>query len=273
MNRFAKLCRILTEAVRNPRSLGRVLDAEQEMKSYVVRRYGLPRGLPTLEIRDLFPDFSETVRPYSFLEGTSLPIDIALLRALARRVPHCRYFEIGLWRGESAANVAQVADECVALSLSPEDMRSRGLPEAFVRAHGVFTQGLPNVRLVEHDSRTFNYAALGGTFDLVFVDGDHAYEAVKADTRNVFGLLRDERSVIVWHDYGRTTETVRWSVLAGILDGSDESVHGNLYHVSNTLCAVYIRGGFSAAPQEFPRTPGTVFDVRLSAHRWPGDES
>jgi hypothetical protein len=85
---------------------------------------------------------------------------------------------------------------------------------------------------------------LNKKFDLVFIDGDHHYEMVKNDTEKVLRYLAHERTIVVWHDYARNPETVRWEVLAGILSGCQPGLHQNIYHVAHTLCAVYIPGLF-----------------------------
>jgi hypothetical protein len=267
LSKLGTLSRVGRTLFQDPRKLRRVLDAEQETRDYVSRKYRLATGLPQVNILDLLPTLDETVAPYSVLEGTSPTIDIALLKGLARRFPDCRYFEIGAWRGESLANVATVAEHCVSLSLSDDEMRSRGLSEDFIRNSRFFCTDLPNVRFEGHDSLTFDYSPHRGKFDLVFVDGDHAYASVRTDTANAFELIKDSGSVIVWHDYGLTPETVRWSVLAGILDGSPEKHRGNLYHVSNTMCAIYTAESFSARYSEFPQLPDKRFAVRITATR------
>src|SRR5438552_3056351 len=88
------------------------------LKDRVDRNYDLGLGLNTIDLLDLFPDFEEEVAPYTYLEGGSTAIDLALLKALAKTFQQCCYFEIGAWRGESVANVASVAKECISLSLS-----------------------------------------------------------------------------------------------------------------------------------------------------------
>ena len=74
---------------------------------------------------------------------------------------------------------------------------------------------------------TFDFADYYGKYDMVFIDGDHHYDSVKKDTETAFKLLKDNRSIIVWHDYGLDPETIRWDVLAAILDGSFESFYAN----------------------------------------------
>src|SRR5437867_1939759 len=99
---------------------------QQGLRDKVLRNYGIRDGLPTIDVLDLVPDLEETIAPFSFLEGGSPAIDLAVLKALAKRYAECRYFEIGTWRGESVANVASVAKECISLSFSDQEMQQRG---------------------------------------------------------------------------------------------------------------------------------------------------
>ena len=222
--------------------------------------------LPTIDLLDLCPDFSVTVEPYSFLDGAATILDIALLNALAQKQPNCRYLEIGTWRGESVANVSRFADKCVSISLSAIEMRDGGLGEDFICAHRFFSEGLENVEHIGHNSHNFDYSSLG-KFDLIFVDGDHHPQSVKTDTENVFKLLKDENSIIVWHDYGAKVETINRGVLAGILEGCPPENKKHLYHVSNTLCAIFIRSDFDTTYTRFPSKPTKEFVVSISAKR------
>jgi hypothetical protein len=269
--KIVKLARLLKAVCRHPVAFAEfsVAFGDHSLSEYVARTHGLRNGLPTLDLLDLFPDFSEHVTPYAFLEGGSTPIDLALLKALARRYERCRYFEIGAWRGESAANVASVAAECVSLSWSDAEIRRAGWGERYVAVARVFSRDLPNVVQIGHDSKTFDYAPYHGTCDLVFIDGDHSYDGVRSDTEHAFRLLRDDRSVIVWHDYVRSSSLdVEWGVLAGLLDGAPAGAAKHLYHVSNTLCAAYIKGAFRTVPAIVPAVPDKAFDVGIAARKW-----
>lgn len=240
---------------------------QQEIKkAYLLKKYGFCQ-LPTIDLIDLFPDFSETVNNYTYLEGTSLVTDIALLKALARKYNNCNYLEIGSWRGESLSNVAEVAKKCVSITLSPTEMKALDFGEEFIDAHGIFSKHLDNVTKIEHNSQTFDFSKLGEKFDLVFVDGDHSYEGVKTDTEKVLGLLKDNSSVVVWHDYGSYTERPNYITLAGILDGLPVSEHKYLYHVSNTICAVLIRKEYKSYISKFPTMPNKSFSIHLQTKK------
>jgi len=240
MNKISKAFRALGLIIRKPYLLNLIIDDERVKQKFVARKYKLPDGLPTVDITDFVPA-EEEIFPYSFLEGSSLPTDFALLRAICRINKVEDYLEIGTWRGESVANVAPLVKNCFSINLSDEDMRKTGLDEAYIGMHRFFSKDLPNVTHIQANSMTFDFASLNKKFDLIFLDGDHHAEAVASDTKNAFRLLKDENSVIVWHDYGMTTETPRFSVLSGILDGCPDDCIKHLYHVSNTLCAIYSR--------------------------------
>lgn len=273
---LAALGYLLRKPVKALKAIHRDRFAPRYWEAYVAERYAtspaLAKGLPQVDILDLFPEFEETVTPFAMLEASATPMDVALLKQLARRFEHCDYLEIGRWRAESLVNVASVARSAVSLSLSPEQMRETGFDRTMIGQDGFFINRMaatPNIECINCDTQTFDFASLGRKFDLIFVDGDHHSAAVRHDTRNVFNLLRDERSVIVWHDYAESPERVRWPVYAGILDGCPEELRGNLCHVSNTLCALFTREPLNTRHRSFAMTPQACFEVSLRGHRLP----
>jgi len=258
---------ILMKAIGHLKSskfLGRLLENEEYRKNHVIDTYHLSNGLPTIDLLELFPSFEETIEPYCYLEGSSSTLDIGILKAMARKYTPCSYLEIGSWRGVSIANVSEVADRCFSISLSDQELKEMGYGEPFIKNNFLFSKGIGNITHIAHNSHTFDFSTLEERFDIIFIDGDHRYEGVKIDTMNAFELLRDESSVIIWHDYGTSPEQVRWSVLAGILDGCPEGKRDHLYHISNSLCAIYIKGEFNTYNQQFPGIPNKTFCVRIS---------
>ena len=269
MSRFSKTLRGLASLVRNPWLLNHVLAADedrwQQQTLAHTARHLTPQGLPAVPLAHFLPAGAagHVVRPFAFREGGSLPTDLLLLRALAGRVPNCRYFEIGTWRGESAANVAEVAAEVHTLNLSAEEMRTLGLSERYIELHGFFSRALPNVQHLHGNSATFDLAGLRQQFDMVFIDGDHRYEAVRTDTRRVFEHLVGPETVVVWHDASRQPGEPRWEVLAGILDGLPAAAAGQLVQVENTLCALYSPRPLPARTPNPLQDPETWFEVTL----------
>jgi predicted O-methyltransferase YrrM len=228
--------------------------------------------LPTIDICELLPKFGESISNYTYLDGTSLVIDIMLLKSLARGFRNCAYLEIGSWRGESISNIYEVTGDCTSVTLSETEMKNKGISDEFIKAHGMFTRNLKGLKTIGQDSGKFDFSSLDKKFDLIFIDGDHSYEGVLNDTVKTFPIRKNSDSIIVWHDYGSSTELVRHSVLAAILDGIPREYHRNLYHVSNTLCAVYIENkAFNTYYTKFPSIPDKVFSISLAAKKLTPD--
>ncbi len=265
MNKLQKGLRALKLIAKHPYLLNHVLESEDVYHEAFVRQYELPDGLPLLRLEELSPDLEVTVSPYAYLSGATMPIDIALLRVLARRQHAQTYFEIGTWRGESVANVADEVPECVTLNLPREEIVALSGSERYADAHAFFSRRLNNVTHLHGNSQTFDFTPHLGRYDLVFIDGDHHYEAVKKDTETAFRLLRDEKSVVVWHDYGYDPETIRWSVLAAIWEGTPAEKRPHLYHVANTMCAVYLPESLPVGTLIPHATPDHFYQVTLKS--------
>ncbi|MEE4176655.1 MAG: class I SAM-dependent methyltransferase [Bacteroides sp.] len=266
MYKIQKALTGLWQIIKNPWLLNHVLDEEVYWRKRVVKQYGFENGLPVIALEDLFPGFDETVTPYAFLDGSCLPTDLALLRALARKYKVGSYLEIGTWRGESVANVAPLVSEAVTINLPDNEMRAMGMTEEYIGLHRLFSKNLANVTHLQANSLGFDFSSLKKAFDMIFVDGDHHYEAVRSDSGQILKALNQDTGIVVWHDYARNPEQTRWSVLAGIIDGLPKEMHQHLYHVSNTMCAVYLPG----LSPEIPRRslnpnvhPGKYFELRL----------
>ena len=222
--------------------------------------------LPTIDLLDLFDgSFEVELNKYTYLENTSSVPDLALLKELAKRKNDCDYFEIGSLRGESLFNVSEVAKSVTSLTLSQEQMKQFNFKPSLLKSANFFNPEIKNLTLIEDNSLTYDFSKLG-KFDLIFIDGDHTYDGVRSDTANVFKHLIKEDSIIVWHDYTYYPETVRHEVLAGILDGIPATHHKNLYHVSNTMCAIYSANpNLKSTMLTFPTVPNKVFKVKVEA--------
>lgn len=266
MSKTSRAFKALGTILRKPFLLNLITDSEEEKKAYVTKKYEMPHGLPTVDI-SLFIESKEEITPYSYLDGTSIPTDFALLKGICRKNNVEDYLEIGTWRGESVANVSSLVKNCYSLNLPDNDLRSSGFDEDYINMQRFFSKNLPNVTHLQADSQTFDFSLLNKKFDLIFIDGDHHTEVIASDTRNAFSLLKNDNSIIVWHDYGTGTETPRFNVLAGILDGCPQEKRKNLYHVSNTLCAVYISKEVISSFVLPNKKPDKFFSVSLNIHK------
>jgi len=233
-----------------------------------LEKYSLSQ-LPTLDIMDLIPDFSGSIHSYTFLNGGSLPTIVLMLKCLAQRFRDCSYLELGSFRGETIANVADVAKECTSVTLSQQEMTAMGFHEGFLKLDRIFSINKPNITYHLHNTLTFDFSSLNKKFDLISIDADNSYSSILQDTQSVFRLLKNENSIIVWHNYSTDVENggVRQDVLAGILDGTPPEYRGNLYHVSNTICAIFVRGDYPSSFVTPMSYPTKAFNVSMEGIR------
>ncbi len=236
---------------------------EADKKYEAIKKYQLKDGLPFIDLNELVPNLNEEIVNYTYLDGTSLAIDIAFIKAMCRKYNDCNYLEIGSWRGESLVNIAQVAKQCTSISLSKEEIIAMGGGERAANLQRLFTDDIKNIKHIEHNSLTFDFGSLNEKFDIIFVDGDHTYTGVNADTKNAFKLLKDENSVIIWHDCGTNCENMRYEVLAAILDGCPPEERKYIYRVSNTLCGIYTKQKINSSIMTSPQIPNKTFTVNI----------
>lgn len=262
IEKISKLLSALMIIIREPVKLNLLLNDNDRFKKMVDKNHGDLNIFPVVSLADLI-SFPIDVNPFAFLDGGSTPPDLALLKGLALKTSNCDYLEIGSWRGESLANVAPFARECYAINLSDEEMKNMGLSQDSIDQHFFFSSGISNIKIIKENSFKFNFSGLNKKFDIIFLDGDHSYHAVKNDTEKTFPLLKNENSVIVWHDAARYYEQPRYEVIAGILDGLPEKERKFVYFVENTLCAIYTRQPLKTFTRKGPYKPRHFYKVGL----------
>ncbi len=238
-------------------------DAKQK-----VLKAGWGKGLPQIDLLEFIPHLNETIEPATLLYGTSMPIDFILFKSIVKQYNGaCDFFEIGTWRGESMAVVAPYCNSVTSLSLGNKEMEALGWGGNFISMQRMFSKDLKNATHIEGNSRTFDFNSIRKKFDVIFVDGDHSYEGVKSDTRNVLPLLKNENSIIIWHDYVSNYEHIDYEVFAGILDGVTEEERKHIYHISNTYCAIYTKKVYPTHTFAYPTIPDKKFSITIKGER------
>jgi hypothetical protein len=261
MTKIGKALKAFALILTKPFLLNLVLDYEDNFRKKVLAIYKL-EGLKKIPF-DFFLREINSVEPVSFLEGGSMVTDYLLLAAVSKKLQKPVCFEIGTWRGESTLNIARFAKHVYTLNLSPVELKKQGADNIYADMQGSLCKGVENITQLWGNSRTFNFDQYEGMCDMVFIDGDHHYENIVNDTRIAFHLLRNEESIIIWHDYGQGTETVRWEALLAIMDGTPKEKRKHLYSVNNTLSAIYFPYPVESFTATFPQKAETLYKVTV----------
>jgi methyltransferase family protein len=225
-------------------------------------------ALPLIRFGALVGTEAFRLSHYTFAPWSTSPIEHALIQGIARRCKPCHFLEIGSLRGELLANLNGLVESSISLSLSKDDMVKRGYPKTVVDTNLLYENEVENLSVIYADSREYDFSKLPPPpRNLIFIDGDHAYEMVRHDTKNVLSVCAKE-SVIVWHDYALGDHmTINWPVFAGILDGLPRTAWSRLFHVNNTACAVLLPRTWSVRVHENPFRPETTFSLSIFANQ------
>lgn len=174
---------------------------------------------PRVALTRLFPgiEATEVTVLRAFDRGSEAALtatEITTLGAITRHRQPQSILEIGTFEGNTTLNLAANAppDARVTTVDLPPDWNGElamGVPDFMVNVTARSTVGRQfagteysqGINQVFADSATLDWGELPGPFDLIFIDGCHFYDYVRADTE---GALRSVASdgVIIWHDYG-----------------------------------------------------------------------
>ncbi|MBL7931686.1 MAG: class I SAM-dependent methyltransferase [Bacteroidia bacterium] len=263
MNKFKKLIKAIGLLLKQPSLINLIVEYDENYHTLVTRKYGIETGLKKINF-DEFLQLEDTLDQYSFLDGGSIVTDYLLLKALSKKLNRPDCFEIGTWRGESALSMAKYANKVFTLNLSKEELLSLGFSEEYANLQGVLCNRADNITQLWGNTFTYDFSPYKNKFDLIFVDGDHKYKSVVNDTKIAVQIMKNKNSVIVWHDYGFGTETTRWEVLLGILEGLPKEMHRHLYSVNNTLCAIYYPFPVESKLMSYPQSPDKLYKIKIS---------
>lgn len=173
--------------------------------------------------------------------------ELFILVELLQKYQPTTCFEIGTYDGRTALNMAaNTPDHAVVYTLDlpreqidstifpldPLDLKVVKKETSGARYRG--TQWEDKIQQLYGDSATFDYTPYQGKIDFVFVDGSHTYDYVLSDSLTAMTLLRNEKGIILWHDYPNI-----YTVLKAInyLQATDPRFAG-IRHIKGTRFAV-----------------------------------
>lgn len=204
---------------------GEVLDSQDRSKPCPV--------LGSREVKDVFPVAQDITIHGRFHDGTSLGThsmrELAALAAAVKYIDPERIFEIGTHVGRTSRMMllnAKPSCHLYTLDLPPEKCQHE--PGRDLKG----TSEMSRTTFLSGDSKTFDFTPWKGKCDLVWVDGSHEYDYVKADSENAFSIV-SEGGLVLWHDY-RHTHT--WDGVTRYLRELKKSRPG-LFHLNGTTIA------------------------------------
>jgi predicted O-methyltransferase YrrM len=211
-----------------------------------------PTRLPQAGWRELFPD-----RPIALAHAHKKPGDVnlaelaVLATAAAAIMGGEEIVEIGTFDGRTTLNLAinspahlavftldLPAEASAKFTLAPGERAFVEKPRSGRHFHDATAElAAPARRITQMfgDSATFDWSPHFGRAGLVFVDGSHAYDYVKADTDTAARLVAN-KGVVIWHDYGV------WDGVTRALEDIEASRQLGLRHVRGTSLVVWKAG-------------------------------
>lgn len=169
--------------------------------------------LPKLSLARLFPDFDSvpvTINEVPLGPWSSPLADIVMLMKVVGCARPMRMMEVGSYRGFTARMMVKHAPEGSTLVTVDREA-----------GHGQAYRGQPEEAHIDRRVCEITREAFAGdapgSYDLIFLDADHAYAAVRRDTEILLPLIKPD-GYFIWHDYGN------WGKFSG-KNGVPEYLH------------------------------------------------
>ncbi len=183
--------------------------------------------LPRVHLTQIFPGIEmvnvNLVNLYRRKIGLSMDAgEVMTLCAIERYIGARNIVEIGTYDGNTALNLAANLPEdggCVTTIDLPKNWDRKFLYDVpnnhwnvtdrnGIGAQFQGTRYESRIRQVLGDSAGVDWKELNAPFDMIFIDGCHFCDYVRADTKNALKNIRPG-GVIVWHDYGDIKDVSR----------------------------------------------------------------
>lgn len=255
------------------------LNSQNRIKAYVsglvnddklegiLNKYKI-HALPQVDVNDFFASLGETITPVinvkaDFTGGISPVNDYYMLCRIARAIKAEQYFEIGTWLGLSAYNLHLNSKDTGVYTLDiPPDHEEIELYKIPEEVFGFYSKHIQSIHHLRADSKLFNYKPYSKSFDLVFIDGNHSFDYVINDSKIALELIKDEHSIIAWHDYILCGE-INKNVLCGILESIPAEEHKHIVHLYQSNIALY-SGTFDFPKKYFDQWKIPLHNYNLS---------
>ena len=186
---------------------------------------GATAGFPGVHLTQIFPGIESVsvnlINLYHRKIGLSVDAaEVMTLCAIERFIGARNVVEIGTYDGNTTLNLANLPGEGRVTTIDlPQNWDRKFLYDVpnhhwnvtdrnriGIQFHG--TQYESRIQQVLGDSAGVDWQALRPPFDLIFIDGCHFRDYVKADTENALRNIRPG-GVVVWHDYGDIKDVSR----------------------------------------------------------------
>lgn len=177
------------------------------------------------------------LKELTFIAGGSGVLDYMFLKQIALISGSKEYMEVGTYIGESINILTDCCNKLYSVTLPEESLENY-----FVQSKNADYQGRlsHNEKIIHYytDSKVFDFSKHADSVDLYFIDGDHSYQGVYSDTKNIFSN-RKEQSIVVWHDFKLGQNEYRAEVIKAVYDALGKDFD-NVYVTNNNVCGIYI---------------------------------
>ena len=191
----------------------------------------------------------------STISGGVSITELATISFIVRYLEPKTIFEIGTLDGRTTLNLAiNSIEDCqiYTFDLPLEERKNYYLkrleeikvwpmdePPPFLSTVGGCFQNhskASKIKQLYGNTKTFDFSHFYNKIDFIFIDANHEYEYVKADSQIAMKMLSD-KGIIIWHDYPNVM-----GVTAYLDEISKEGMP--IYHLWDTRLALYKRQGF-----------------------------
>lgn len=206
----------------------------------------------------------------TFLAGGSGVLDYIFLKTIAKISKAKEYLEIGTYIGESINNLTDCCEKLYSVTADVGAKYSMRESCKYYRIPDFSERLTYNEKIIHYygDSKQFDFSKHADTIDLYFIDGDHSYNGVYCDTKNIFENKKRD-AIVIWHDFKEKNNQYNIEVVKAVRDVLEEKFE-DVYVTNNNICGIYIpknrkhEFGFELREQKYEENaPLYTYDIIL----------